>query len=221
MQKALFFTLLIPVLGYSQVLKGTFIYKNEIQTDQIIFNDSTFIKSSTAEPYAHGGVLRKGKFTLKNDTIYLQFEPWTNKSSSFEITSQERRKEDFLMLEISVLDINDSIIPQLPIFYRLKSSTSILAGITQTKSNEINYFDGDKTVKEIEIHPMGYRKVSIPVQKFTGTFTKLKVNLVIDDGNIYDTLAGTEAYYWDREKQSLHLINNKQQQKITFQKRNN
>ena len=221
MKQIIILFFLLPLLAASQTIKGAYTHRKGLETHRISLKDSTFIKSY-GHAFAHGGSLSKGYFKIKNDTLLLQFQSWKNKSSYFEIITQKKINKKYTSLGISVYDMKDSIIENLPIMYSLKSKDSNLANITQIKSNYIEFWKADSTITEIIINSFGYRRVSIPLQKFSGWSAELKVKLLLDDQNIYHNFdLRKEKYYWNKKTKTLQFINDKQELTLTYRKEKN
>ncbi|MDG1039410.1 MAG: hypothetical protein P8H13_03795 [Polaribacter sp.] len=218
--RQLIILLLLPLIVVSQTIQGTYTYRKSLDTQQIHLEDSTFIRSQ-GSAFDHGAFLNIGTYKIKNDTVFLQYESWKNKSSTFKIIKKKKIKEENTSLIISVFDMKDSIIDNLYLIYSLKSKNNHLANITQEKSNTITFWKSNNTITEIIINVFHYRGVLIPLQKFSGWHTELKVNLLEADGNTYHNDLRKEKYYWNKKTQSLHFINNKEEQTITFKKAQN
>lgn len=219
--KIFYCILLFPFLVVSQTISGTFLYKskNGVESSSLTFNDSLVIKSQ-GHAFAHGSILSKGTYQVIRDTVYVNYIPWTEHISKFDITSridsstpppgsgQKRKKlrEDILSLRIKVFDQKNNPLKGPPIHFTLRSKKGLVAGITQFDSNELNYYHGDNTIEAILVLVMGYRPVRIPFEDLYGSYSEIKVNLAFDDNNTYNQDSFEQRYYRNKADGTLKLI---------------
>ena len=164
---------------------------------------------------AHGADISKGKYTVLNDTIVLEYIPYNITHSTYEINNKrdsiypefgkkKKVNQETVNITITINDINNKLV-QNPIVV-LKTDKKVIGSIHTMGTSQFNYFSTDNTIEKIEIMKIGYEPVVIHLKKFKGYFADINVILKVEDPNTYNTDKKIEKYLWNKNDNTLQLI---------------
>ena len=179
--------MVFPLITFSQVLEGDYIFKNGSFSKHYRFYDDMRFDQRSSDVFGHGSHFVKGYFLMKGDSLFLFHDkvPYPYPQSNFEIVRQKKiEHEHSLRVELEITDYENNPISGATIM--CKNGDYTLFHEMTDKKGECQIFTEGQFAEYLTVYFLGFRPLRIELKEFWGAKSDLKVKLGKESPNTYN-----------------------------------